>query len=131
VLSGSEISVVESGGLAGRIHSARFVAADGRIQVEYRAPEVRAAAAPFTGTIEPERYLALWRQLEAARVWNMRSAPPSRGADLVHVEVRLRLDKTAHVVRWDEASEQTKDGRELAQIAQKALAVGREATFSR
>jgi len=131
VLAGSEIAVVESGGIMGRIHSAHFVAADGRITVEYRAPEVRASGAPFTGTIEPERYLALWRQLEAARVWSMRSAAPTRGADLIQVEVRLRLGDAAHVVRWDEANQQTKEVRELGDIVRRALALGREATFSR
>ena len=131
VLAGSEIAVVESGGIAGRIHSARFVAADGRIQVEYRAREVRGGAPAFTGTIDPERYVDLWRQFEAAGMWSVASAAPTRGADLIQVEVRLRLGDAVHVVRWDEGNEQTKEVRELGEIGRRALTLGRDASFAR
>jgi len=131
VLSSSEIAVVESGGIAGRIHSARFVAADGRVSVEYRPREVSAAVAPFTGAIESERYVALWRQLESAGVWNVRSGVAGKGADLVQVELRIRLGDRAHVVRWDESAPQTKEFRDLAEAARGVLTVGGAAAFAR
>jgi hypothetical protein len=131
VLSSSEVSVVESGGIAGRIHSARFVAADGHVSVEYRPREVPVTAAPFTGTLEPEPYVALWRQLESAGVWNVRSGAAGKGADLVQVEVRIRIGDRAHVVRWDESSLQTKEFRDLAEAARRVLALGGAAAFAR
>ena len=131
VLADSEITVVESGGIAGRIHSVRLVATDGRIQIEYRAPEARTAAAPFTGTIEPRPYLDLWRQLEAAGAWRVESPPPTRGADLTQVDVRIRLAAVAHAVRWDEGSQQATALRPLGEVTRRALALGRQATFAR
>lgn len=131
VLADSEVVVIESGGIAGRVHSVRLSAAGGRVDVEYRAPEVRGAAAPHTGTVEPQRYLALWRALEATGVWTLGPQRPARGADLVQFEVRLRRGGATHVVRWDEASAQTKGLRELWEAASGALALGREATISR
>jgi len=131
VLSSSEVVVVESGGIAGRIHSARFVAADGRVSVDYHPREVPAAAAPFIGAIEPERYVALWRQLEAARVWAVRSGAAGKGADLVQVEVRIRIGDRAHVVRWDESALQTTEFRDLAEAARRVLALGGAAAFAR
>ena len=130
VLSSSEISVVESGGIAGRVHSARLVATDGRVAVEYRAREARASARPFTGTLDPERYVALWRELEMARVWSIKSPAPTRGADRVQVEVRIRLDETVHAVRWDEAG-QARELQDLSEAARRVLAAGRESAFTR
>jgi hypothetical protein len=131
LLSGSEISVVESGGIAGRVHAVRLVAADGRVDVEYRAREAPVSAPPFAGTLERDRYVALWRQLEAARVWDIQSPAPTRGADLVHFEVRIRLGESARVVRWNEVGEHTLEIRNLAEIAHRLLAVGRETAFAR
>jgi len=131
VLSSSEIAVVESGGIAGRIHSTRFVAADGRVSIEYRPRDVPATAAPFTGAIEPERYVELWRQLESAGVWNVRSGAAGKGADLVQVEVRIRIGDRSHIVRWDESALQTKEFRDLAAAARRALALGGAAAFAR
>ena len=98
---------------------------------QYRPRETPATGPPFAATLEPERYVALWRQLEAVRVWDIRSAAPTRGADLVSVEVRVRLGESAHVVRWDEAGQQTREIRDLADIARRLLAVGREVAFAR
>lgn len=131
VLSSSEISVVESGGIAGRVHSVRLVAANGRVGVEYRAREAPATARPFTGTLDQERYVALWRQLEESSVWSTRSPARTRGADLVQVELRVRLGETVHLVRWDEASQQTPGIRDLPETARRALAAGRESAFTR
>jgi hypothetical protein len=131
LLSRSEISVVEGGGITGRVHSVRLAAADGRVGVEYRPRETPATTPAFAGTLEPERYVALWRQLETARVWDIRSPAPTRGADLVSVEVRVRLGESTHVVRWDEAGQQTPEMKELAEIARRLLAVGREVAFAR
>jgi hypothetical protein len=127
VLSGSEIVVVESGGIAGRIHSVRLLASDGRVDVEYRPPGNRAG---FTGAIESERFLSIWRQFEEAGIWSMRSPAPTKGADLAQVEVRIRLADTIQTVRWDELN-QTVDVRGLAKIAREALALGQQATMSR
>jgi hypothetical protein len=131
LLASSEIAVVESGGIAGRVHSARFVAADGRVSVEYRPREVSAVAAPFTGAIEPEPFVALWRQLEKAGVWNVRSSAAGKGADLVQVELRIRSGDRAHVVRWDDAALQKKEFGDLAEAARRALALGGAAAFAR
>jgi hypothetical protein len=131
LLASSEVAVVESGGIAGRVHSARFVAADGRVTVEYRPREVPLAAAPFTGAVDPEPYVALWRQLETARVWNVRSGAAGEGADLVQVELRIRVGDRAHVVRWDEAALQTKEFAGLAEAARRVLALGSATAFAR
>jgi hypothetical protein len=131
LLSGSEISVTESGGIAGRVHAVRLSAASGRVDVEYRAREVAVSAAPFTGSLPADRYVALWRELETARVWDIRSPKPTSGADLIQTELRIRLGETSHVVRWDEAQVLTPELRRLADVARRALAAGRESAFSR
>jgi hypothetical protein len=131
LLSGSEISVTESGGIAGRVHAVRLSAASGRVDVEYRAREVAAAAAPFTGSLAADRYVALWRELETAGVWDIRSPKPTSGADLIQTELRIRVGETSHVVRWDEAQNLTPELRRLAEVARRALAAGRDAAFSR
>jgi hypothetical protein len=127
VLTGSEIVVVESGGITGRIHSVRLFASDGRVQVEYRPPGNRAG---FTGAIESERFLSIWRKFEEAGIWSMRSPAPTKGADLAQVEVRIRLAETTQTIRWDELN-QAMDVRGLATIAREALALGQQATMSR
>jgi hypothetical protein len=131
LLSASEIVVNESGGIAGRVHAARLVAADGRVEVEYRPREALGSAPPFGGTLESDRYVALWRELETARIWEIRSPRPGGGADLVNVEVRIRLGESGRVVRWDEAGGQTPEIRVLAEIAGRVLAAGRAAAFAR
>jgi hypothetical protein len=131
LLSGSEISVTESGGIAGRTHATRLVASEGRVAVEYRAREVPVSAPPFMGTLEGDRYVALWRELEAIHIWDIRSPEPRAGADLVYREVRIRLGESGHVVRWDEAGELTPEIRRLSETARRVLEAGRQSAFAR
>jgi hypothetical protein len=131
ILSASEISVIESGGIAGRVHAVRLAAAVGKVAVEYRPREARPTAAPFAGTLEADRYVALWRDLEAARVWEAESPPPTRGADLIHVELRVRLGDSGRVVGWDEGPAQPAAIRQLAEAARRVLAAGRATAYQR
>lgn len=131
LLSGSAISVTESGGIAGRVHSTRLTASSGRVDVEYRAREAPVSAPPLTGSLPAERYVALWRDLEAADVWNTQSSKPSRGADLIATELRIRLGDTSRVIRWDDGVEVTPEIRRLSDIARRVLSAGRESAFTR
>jgi hypothetical protein len=131
VLSGSEISVVESGGITGRVESARLVAGSGRIDVEYRARVAPPSTPPFTGTLESARYVALWRELEAGRVWEANSPKPTIGSDLVQVELRIRLGASGRVVRWNVEGVLTPEIRRLAEIASQVLTAGRASAFER
>jgi hypothetical protein len=131
VLSGSEISVVESGGIAGRVHSARLVATDGRVTVEYRPPDPRASSGSFSGTLESNRYVALWRELENASVWSIASPKPTVGSDIVTVELRIRIGESARAIRWDTVREQQPDVRKVAEAARRVLAAARDSAFAR
>jgi hypothetical protein len=91
ILADSEVTYVESGGIAGRVHEAHFAAKGSRVEVAYRPADPRAGRGTFTGTLEPEKYIELWRDLERSGVWTMTSSPRSRGADLREHELRLRL----------------------------------------
>jgi hypothetical protein len=129
--SGSEIAVTESGGIAGRVHSVRLTASSGQVAVEYRAREAPPSGPPFAGSLPTERYIALWRELEAGRIWDIKSAKRTSGADLISTEVRIRLGETSHVVRWDDGQELTTAIRRLSEVARRALAAGRETAFSK
>ncbi|MGB2717235.1 MAG: hypothetical protein WBC51_23840 [Vicinamibacterales bacterium] len=131
LLSDSEISVTESGGIAGRVHAVRLVVSAGRVNVEYRAREAPPSAPPRTGSLEVDRYTALWRELEAARLWEIHSPAPARGADLIHTELRVRLGETSHVVGWDDGGELPPEIRRLAEIGRRILAAGRESAATR
>lgn len=131
LLAGSEISVTESGGIAGRVHSVRLTASSGRVNVEYRAREVPVATPPFTGSLPNDRYIALWRELEAAKVWDTHTPKPTSGADLIRTELRLRVGESSWLVSWDDGSGLTPEIRRLAEVARRALAAGRESAFSR
>ena len=131
LLSSSEISVTESGGIAGRVHSVRLTASSARVDVEYRAREVPAATPPFTGSFPHDRYIALWRELEVANVWDSPTPKPTRGADLIRTELRIRIGESNRLVSWDDGSAVTPEIRRLAEVARRALAAGREAVFSR
>lgn len=131
VLEASEISVIESGGVIGRVHAVRLVAAGGRIAVEYRPREALATAPPFAGTLEADRYVSLWRDLERARVWDTPSPKPTRGADLIRTEIRVRIGESGRVVAWDEAPSPSLVIRQLAEAAQRVLAAGRTVAYTR
>jgi hypothetical protein len=129
--AGSEISVVESGGITGRMHSVRLVAGGGRVSVEYRPRTALPSAPALMGTLELDRYVALWRELEQADVWNVPAPQGTKGADLVHVEIRVRVGESARVLRWDEGAIQTAAIRKLAETASRVLAAGRDSAFVR
>ena len=131
MLAGSEISVTESGGIAGRVHSVRLTASSGKVSVEYRAREVPPSTPAFTGTLAAERYIALWRDLEAAKVWEIKSPKATPGADLILTEFRVRIGESRRLVSWDDGSGVTPDLRPLAEVARRALAAGRESALSR
>jgi hypothetical protein len=131
LLADSEISVTESGGIAGRVHAVRLVASAGRVDVEHRSREAPPSAPPLTGSLEVDRYVALWRELEAAGIWQIRSPKPTRGADLIQTEVRVRLGEASHVVNWDDAGVLAPDVRTVAEIARRALAAGRGTASAR
>ena len=131
LLAGSEISVTESGGIAGRVHSVRLTASSGRVSVEYRAREVPPNTPAFTGALATERYIALWRDLESANVWEVHNPKPTAGADLILTEFRARIGESSRLVSWDDGSAVTPEIRRLAEVARRALAAGRESAFSR
>ena len=131
LLAGSEISVTESGGIAGRLHSVRLTASSGTVSVEYRAREVPPNTPSFSGTLAAERYIGLWRDLEAANVWEIRSPRPTSGADLIQTEFRVRLGESSRLISWDDGGAVTPEIRRLAEVARRALAAGRESAFSR
>jgi hypothetical protein len=131
LLAGSEISVTESGGIAGRVHSVKLTASSGKVSVEYRAREVPPNTPAFTGALAAERYIALWRDLEAADVWEMQSPKPTRGADLIQTEFRIRLGESSRLISWDDGGAVTPEIRRLAEVARRALAAGRDSAFSR
>jgi hypothetical protein len=131
VLEASEISVIESGGVAGRVHAVRLAAVRGRVAVEYRPREASVSAPPFAGTLEPDRYVLLWRDLESAGVWDASSPRPARGADLIRTEIRVRIGESGRVVAWDEAPSFPLSIRELAEVAQRVFAAGRSVAYTR
>jgi uncharacterized protein (DUF2252 family) len=131
LLSDSEISVTESGGFAGRVHAVRLTGSNGQVGVEYRAREAGASAPAFTGSLGADRYVTLWRELEAAHIWQIESPKPTAGADLINHEVRIRLGESARVVRWDTARELPPEIRRLSEIADRVLNAGRESAFAR
>jgi hypothetical protein len=131
LLAGSEISVTESGGIAGRVHAVKLTASSGKVSVEYRAREVPPNTPAFTGTLATERYIALWRDLEAANVWEVQSRKPSRGADLIQTELRIRLGESSRLISWDDGGAVAPQIRRLVEVARRALAAGRESAFSR
>jgi hypothetical protein len=113
------------------VHSVRLSATAGKVDVEYRAREAPPAAPPFTGSLPTDRYIALWRELEKAGIWEVPSAKPTAGADLIQTELRIRLGDSSRVVRWDDAQTLTTEIQGLAAVARRALAAGRESAFSR
>lgn len=129
--SDSEISVVESGGITGRMHTVRLVAGGGRVAVEYRPRTALPSAPVLAGTLELDRYVALWRELENGGVWNVQAPQPTKGADLVYVELRVRLGESARVLRWDEGATRTAEIRKLAETAARVLSAGRDSAFVR
>lgn len=131
LLSESEISVTESGGIAGRVHSVRLAASSGRVEVEYRAREAPVSAPPFSGSLPTDRYVALWRELEFARIWDIASLKATAGADLIQTELRVRLGESTRVIRWDEGHQLTPEIRRLSEVARRVLAAGRESAFAR
>jgi len=131
LLSESEISVTESGGIAGRVHSVRLAASSGRVEVEYRAREAPVSAPPFSGSLPTDRYVALWRELEFAHIWDIASLKATAGADLIQTELRVRLGESTRVIRWDEGHQLTPEIRRLSEVARRVLAAGRESAFAR
>jgi hypothetical protein len=131
ILADSEITYVESGGIAGRLHQAHFAAKGSRVDVEYRPADPRAVRGTFTGTLEPDKYIELWRDLERFGVWTMTSSAKSRGADLREYELRLRLGLSRHTVRWDEGNERSDAIRRGAELGRRLLDVARTVTMER
>lgn len=131
LLAGSEISITESGGIAGRVQSVRLIASSGQVSVEYRAREVPASTPAFTGALAAERYIALWRDLDAANVWEVQSPKRTAGADLILTEFRVRVGESSRLVSWDDGGALTPEIRRLAEVARRALAAGRESALSR
>lgn len=131
LLSGSEISVTESGGIAGRVHSVRLTASSGRVEVQYRSRAAPRTAPAGTGSLSTERYLAFWRELEAAKIWDMASPRPTSGADLMQTELSVRVGESSHVVRWDEGHQLAPDVRRVAEIARRLLAAGPDTSSPR
>jgi hypothetical protein len=101
ILEDSEVSFVESGGIAGLMTAARLQADKGALTVEYRPPGSRASTPPLSGTPTEPEYLELWRQLEGAAVWTLTGAAPQRvGADMIRYELRVRAGSRSHLIVW-------------------------------
>jgi hypothetical protein len=132
LLNDSEIHYIESGGIAGRVHEARFQAADGRVTVQYRAPDLQSPGDMQAGTVDNDAYLALWREAERLDLWTLGSGRQSRGADLVQSELRLRQGKRTHEARWDQEHASSSERlRAAATWARQVLAVAREYAANR
>ena len=128
LVSSSELFYSESGGFAGRVHSARLVATGGTISVEYRPPETRAPATPLTGTLPPDRYLALWRAVDALQPWSRADVPPPAGAaDMIVRELRIRVGTRSKTVSWVEGAAMG----DLAAAGSRILAAARDHTLNR
>ena len=132
LLNDSEIHYIESGGIAGRVHEARFKAANGRVTVEYRAPDLQFPEGLQAGTVDNDAYLALWREAERLDLWTLASGRPSRGADVVQSELRLLQGTRMHEARWDEEHASSSERlRTTASWARRVLAVAREYAANR
>jgi hypothetical protein len=101
------------------------------VKVEYQPAEPQAMRRTFTGTLEPDKYIELWRDLERSRVWEMASSTKSRGADVLEYELRLRLGLSRHTVRWDEGNEASDAIRRTAELGRRLLGVARTVTMER
>ena len=130
VLANSEMEYTDSGGFAGRVHRARLVATAGRVTVEYR-PAEPSQMALLRGTLEPNRYMELWREAERIGVWTMSSPPKSPGADMIESELRVRLDARSHVVRWQPEAAVPASVAGAVELGRRILAVAGQLTQER
>ncbi len=104
ILEDSEVSFVESGGVAGLMTAAMLQANKGVLTVEYRPPGSRASTPSLTGTATEPEYLELWRQLEGAGAWTLTGAAlPRTGADMIRYELHVRVGSRSHRIVWVEA----------------------------
>jgi hypothetical protein len=123
LLAGSELLYRESGGFAGRTHEARFVAANGVVEVRYRAPDARNQGEPLTGPVDRDAYIRLWREAERCKAWDRTSATPIPGAaDMIVHELQLRAGTRETTITWTEESSFA----DLAGLGRQILAAGRQ-----
>jgi hypothetical protein len=123
----SDIYYMESGGLAGRVREARLTARGGTVTVEYRPGDAYPSAPAEKGTMEPARYLELWRRAEKADVWSIKPAGKSRGMDLVTHELEIRIEEKSHTIRWDDGQPESEPIRRAAGFGREVLSAARKA----
>jgi hypothetical protein len=128
VVSSSELFYSQSGGFAGRVHSARLEATGGTVIVEYRPGEVRISQRTQEGTMPREVYLSLWREVEALKPWSRESRkPPAGAADMIVHELRMRMGTDSKTLTWTEGTAIS----DVAAAATRILAAAREHTLGR
>lgn len=131
LLLSSEIAYAESGGIAGRVREARLVASNGKISVEYRPGNARLSDTPHSGTLDPARYLELWREADRLDLWTVESPKPTRGADLMLHSLRLERDGRTHEVRWDDGASGSRRVRDAAAFGRRVLDAARDVTMEK
>jgi hypothetical protein len=105
LLADSAIRVESSGGFAGFVSGASFVAKDGVVSVEYRPAFGRATTEPRTATVTPDVYLSLWKDVAASGLHALPSSgePDSRGADRIRNVFEVRRGASTTTLIWMDA----------------------------
>lgn len=131
LLADSELYYAVSGGIAGRVREARLTAKTGQVTAEYRPGDRSAGALPLSGSLEPMRYVDLWREAEQVGIWTLTVPEKARGADLLQHELRVRASKRSHAVTWTEGAATSPAASAAALIGDRVLALAREVTTER
>jgi hypothetical protein len=131
LLSDSELVYEVSGGIAGVVRSAKLVARGGQVTAEYTASDERPPIGPQKGPVEPQSYLALWRDAERAGIWTLEVPGKAKGADEMQHELRARVGERRHSLSWIDGDDSTPSGRNAVLIGERILALAREAAAER
>ena len=126
LLSNSEIAYMESGGLAGRVREARFVALAGAVTVAYRSGDVRGQSVSQDGTLDAMLYVDLWREVLRIGTWEIASPGRSRGMDLVEHRLTIRQDNRMHTIRWDDGAPMSGELQQVWDLGQRLIATAKD-----
>jgi hypothetical protein len=128
LLADSAIRYESSGGLAGFFSGASFVAKDGVVSVEYRAPFGRATAEPRRVTVHAESYLMLWKEIADSGLPSLPSTgePDPSGADRIRNVFEVRRGATLTTFIWMDANRPAEPV-DLGTIVDNVVGVARKA----
>lgn len=126
LLSNSEIAYTESGGLAGRVREARFVALARAVSVAYRPGDAGGQSVTQQGTLDAMLYVDLWREVLRIGVWEITSPARSRGMDLIEHQLWIRQDSKMHTIRWDDGAPMSGKIQQVSDLGRRLIAIAKD-----